>query len=296
MTNIIDGKLVAESIFKSINEERIQLEKNGLPKPGLAVVLVGEDSASKVYVSRKQKACEQCGFYSKLIHLEANATQTKLLQVISDLNHDSKIHGILVQSPLPSHMDGDVVFQSISVFKDADGFHPENVGLLLQGNPRFVPCTPAGIIELFQFYEIKTQGKHVVIIGRSNIVGKPLSALLIQKGEYADATVTILHSKSKNITAFCQQADILVAAIGNPLFVKESWVKPGAVVIDVGINRVEDSNSKSGYKLVGDVDYDSISHKTSWITPVPGGVGPMTIAMLLRNTLNSVKISKSVSK
>jgi methylenetetrahydrofolate dehydrogenase (NADP+)/methenyltetrahydrofolate cyclohydrolase len=246
--------------------------------PHLAAVLVGDDPASAVYVRNKQIACEKAGFKSTLHRLPASTAQAELLALVQSLNADPGVHGILVQLPLPKGIDTTLILDAVLPAKDVDGFHPENVGLMQQGRPRFLPCTPAGVMRMLQVSGIETSGKHAVVIGRSDIVGKPMAALLSQKG--ADATVTLCHSRTRDIGAYCRAADILVAAIGIPQFVKGDMVKPGAVVIDVGINRVND-------RLVGDVDYLPAAQVASAITPVPGGVGPMTIAMLLANTLRA---------
>jgi len=251
-------------------------------KPGLAAVLVGNNPASQVYVRNKQKACEKAGFESWLHHLDEHTSQEKLLELIHQLNKDSRVHGILVQLPLPKHIHTDTVLDAVTALKDVDGFGPDNLGLLTSGRPRFLPCTPHGVFVMLQRYNIPVSGKHVVVLGRSTIVGKPMGLILLQNG--VDATVTICHSKTANLKEITRQADILVAAIGRAEFVKADMVKPGAVVIDVGINRLEDG------RLVGDVDYAPVAQIASAITPVPGGVGPMTITMLLHNTLEAAKL------
>jgi methylenetetrahydrofolate dehydrogenase (NADP+)/methenyltetrahydrofolate cyclohydrolase len=256
--------------------------------PGLAVVLVGEDPASKVYVGSKVRTCGELGFHSRKIELPAETTQEELLEVVRQLNADPAIHGILVQSPPPKHIDEEAVIRAIDPRKDVDGFHPENVAKLALEDPSgFVPCTPAGCMKLLEVAGINTNGAEAVVIGRSMIVGKPMALLLVSKK--ANATVTIAHSRSKDLPAICRRADILVAAVGRPEMVKSDWVKPGAVVIDVGINRVEDASKKSGYRLTGDVAYDEVAPLCAAITPVPGGVGPMTIAMLMKNTLQAAR-------
>lgn len=252
--------------------------------PGLAVILVGNDPASQVYVKSKQRTCEAIGIKSFEYRLSADTNLSDLLSVIDKLNNDDSVHGILLQLPLPDPLDSDVALQHISPDKDVDGFHPNNVGKLLIGLPTFKSCTPYGVMTLLSYYNIETEGKHIVILGRSNIVGKPLAALLMQKTSPGNATVTVCHSRSKNLNDITLSADIIIAAIGRPHFLTEDMVNPGAVVIDVGINRIDDSSLDRGYRLVGDVDYDALKLKVSAITPVPGGVGPLTIAMLMTNT------------
>ena len=275
---VIDGKLIAERTRAEAAAGALELKARTGVVPHLAAVLVGDDPASAVYVRNKQIACEKAGFKSTLHRLPASTAQAELLALVQSLNADPGVHGILVQLPLPKGIDTTLILDAVLPSKDVDGFHPENVGLMQQGRPRFLPCTPAGVMRMLQVSGIETSGKHAVVIGRSDIVGKPMAALLSQKG--ADATVTLCHSRTRDIGAYCRAADILVAAIGIPQFVKGDMVKPGAVVIDVGINRVND-------KLVGDVDYLPAAQVASAITPVPGGVGPMTIAMLLANTLRA---------
>jgi len=256
--------------------------------PGLAVVVVGDDPASKVYVGSKARTCAELGFHSVKIELPAETTQDELLDVVRKLNADPAIHGILVQSPPPKHIDEEAIIRAIDPRKDVDGFHPENVAKLALEDPSgFVPCTPAGCMKLLEISGINTNGAEAVVIGRSMIVGKPMALLLVSKN--SNATVTIAHSRSKDLPAICRRADILVAAVGRPEMVKADWVKEGAVVIDVGINRVEDSNRKSGYRLTGDVAFDEVAPKCAAITPVPGGVGLMTIAMLMKNTLQAAR-------
>ncbi len=257
--------------------------------PGLAVVLVGEDPASQVYVASKRRTCEELGINSYAHDLPASCTERRLLGVIAKLNSDPKVHGILVQMPLPKHIDEQKVLNAVDPAKDVDGFHPVNVGKLLNGEKGFVPCTPAGCIEMLLRSGYDPAGKHVVVLGRSNIVGKPVAALLMQKALGGNATVTVCHSRTKNLAAITKQADILVAAIGIPEFVKSRMVKDGVVVIDVGINRIPDKTRKSGSRLVGDVDFKNVSKKARAITPVPGGVGPMTIAMLMKNTVEAAR-------
>jgi methylenetetrahydrofolate dehydrogenase (NADP+)/methenyltetrahydrofolate cyclohydrolase len=275
---VIDGKQIAEQTRAEAAAGALALKTRTGVIPHLAAILVGEDPASAVYVRNKQIACEKAGFRSTLHRLPASTGQAELLTLVQALNADSGVHGILVQLPLPQGIDTTLILDAIRPAKDVDGFHPENVGLMQQGRPRFLPCTPAGVMRMLKVSGLETAGKHAVVIGRSDIVGKPMAALLGQKG--ADATVTLCHSRTQDIRAFCREADILVAALGIPQFVKGDWIKPGAVVIDVGINRVGD-------KLVGDVDYLPAAQVAAAITPVPGGVGPMTIAMLLQNTLQA---------
>jgi methylenetetrahydrofolate dehydrogenase (NADP+)/methenyltetrahydrofolate cyclohydrolase len=287
LPRIIDGKAVAAAVLDECREEAAALVARGIT-PGLAVVLVGEDPASKVYVGSKVKTCAELGFHSRKIELPKETTQEELLRVVRELNADPAIHGILVQSPPPKHIDEEEVIRALDPRKDVDGFHPENVAKLVLEDPTgFVPCTPAGCMKLLEVSGIPTAGAEAVVIGRSMIVGKPMALLLVSK--VANATVTIAHSRSKDLPALCRRADILVAAVGRPEMVKADWVKEGAVVIDVGINRVEDATKKSGYRLAGDVAYDEVAPRCSAITPVPGGVGPMTIAMLMKNTLQAAR-------
>ncbi len=281
---IIDGKKVAADIRAELKVTVDKLKDEGKGVPGLVAILIGEDPASKVYVGMKQKACDEVGLYSKLDRLSEETTEVELLKLIDKYNNDEKIHGILVQLPLPKHINEDAIIEAISPSKDVDGFHPINVGNMMIGKETLYPCTPHGVVELLKRYNIETKGKHVVVVGRSNIVGKPVANMLLQKKAGANAIVTVVHSAAEDLTLFTKQADILIAAIGVPEFIKADMVKDGVVIIDVGVNRVEDSSKKSGYKLVGDVDFANVSEKSSFITPVPGGVGPMTIAMLLQNT------------
>ncbi|MEJ2544300.1 MAG: tetrahydrofolate dehydrogenase/cyclohydrolase catalytic domain-containing protein, partial [Calditrichaceae bacterium] len=254
--------------------------------PKLTVVIVGDDPASHVYVRNKGRACERLGIASDTIALPADTTESSLLDLINKLNSDESNHGILVQSPMPKQINEEHIILAIDPKKDVDCFHPHNVGLLVSGNPYMQPCTPAGIVEILKYYEISPEGKHVVIMGRSNIVGKPMANLLVQKKQFANATVTVVHSRTKNIGEYTKQADILIAAIGQPHFVTEDMVKETAAIVDVGMNRIDADNEK-GYALVGDVKYDEVFDKVSAITPVPGGVGPMTIAMLMENTITA---------
>ncbi len=286
---IIDGKEIGSRIQTKIAQDVQRLLALGCT-PGLGVILVGEDPASKTYVGAKQKACEKLGIFSTTLNLNAAITQAELLDQIHAWNEDSRFHGILVQMPLPSHIESDAIIYAIDPRKDVDGFHPINVGKMMIGDDSgFLPCTPAGVQKLLQYSDVNPAGRHVVIVGRSNIVGKPLAAMLMQKKDGANATVTICHSGTKNIVDYTRQADILVAAMGKAEFIKADMIKPGAVVIDVGVNRVADAARKSGYRLVGDVDYDGVAGKASAITPVPGGVGPMTITMLLYNTVRAAQ-------
>lgn len=275
MTKIIDGKSISSFVKDKIREEVSYLKANSITV-GLAVIIVGEDKASQLYVANKRKACENLGIMSETHYLPENTSQKELLELIDNLNKDKNINGILVQLPLPAHLDEKAIINAILPEKDVDAFHPVNVGKIMQGDYDFVPCTPAGIMEMLKYEDIDLTGKHCVIIGRSNIVGKPMAMLMLHK----NATVTICHSKTENLKDICKQADILVVAIGKPNFVNSDYVKPGAVVIDVGINRVDG-------KFCGDVDFDDVEPITSAITPVPGGVGPMTIAMLMKNTLTA---------
>ena len=293
--NIIDGKLIANKIHETTAKEaKLLKEQYGL-QPGLVVVLIGEDPASKVYVNMKEKKSKELGFYSEKIVLDKNATMDEVLALISKLNKDPKINGILVQSPPPPQIDEEKVIEAIDPIKDVDCFHPVNVGKMLIGKTDgFYPCTPYGIMKLLEYSNVDPCGKHAVIIGRSNIVGKPMMALLVQKAKGANATVTVCHSRTPNIKELAQEADILISAIGKPGFVTSDMVKDGAVVIDVGINRVDDATRERGYRLVGDVAYNEVKEKASLITPVPGGVGPMTIAMLMQNALKACKMQNNI--
>jgi methylenetetrahydrofolate dehydrogenase (NADP+) / methenyltetrahydrofolate cyclohydrolase len=284
---ILDGKSLAATVLDECRAETADLKAAGIT-PGLAVVLVGDDPASRVYVGSKARTCADLGFLSRKIELPAETSQDELLQVVRQLNADPAIHGILVQSPPPPHINEEAVVRALDPRKDVDGFHPENVAKLVLEDPTgFVPCTPAGCIRLLESSGVATSGAEAVVIGRSMIVGKPMALLLVSKT--ANATVTIAHSRSKDLPAICRRADVLIAAVGRPEMVKADWVKPGAVVIDVGINRVEDPTKKSGYRLTGDVAYDEVAPRCAAITPVPGGVGPMTIAMLMKNTLQAAR-------
>jgi len=290
---IIDGVAMGRAIRQEVGQEAARLAKSGIT-PGLAVVLVGEDPASQVYVRSKGKACEEAGMHSVTIRLPAETSQDELLATIDRLNADPAIHGMLVQLPLPKHMHSELVLRRIDPRKDVDGFHPENVGKLVSGDPTaFRPATPYGVQQMLIRSGIETKGAHAVIVGRSNIVGKPMANLLIQQGPGGDATVTICHSRTRDLPSITRQADILVAAIGKAEFVTADMVRPGAVVIDVGINRVDDATKEKGYRLCGDVAYGPVAAIASAITPVPGGVGPMTIAMLLKNTLQAAELSRA---
>jgi len=285
--HILDGKSVAASVLDECRTEAAALLEKGI-RPGLAVVLVGNDPASQVYVGSKTRTCSDLGFHSLKIELPSDTTQEQLLKVVHDLNADPLIHGILVQSPPPKHIDEEAIIRTIDPRKDVDGFHPENVAKLVLEDPTgFVPCTPAGCMKLLEVSGIPTAGAEAVVIGRSMIVGKPMALLLVSK--ISNATVTIAHSRSNDLAAICRRADILIAAVGRPELVKADWIKPGAVVIDVGINRVSDPSKKSGYRLTGDVAFEEVAPLCSAITPVPGGVGPMTIAMLMKNTLQAAR-------
>lgn len=282
---LIDGKAVAAQIKKEIADEVAQIKASGRKTPHLAAVLVGHDGGSETYVAHKVRACEEVGFKSTLIRYEDNVTEEELLACVEKLNNDSDIDGFIVQLPLPKHISEDKITEAIDYRKDVDGFHPINVGRMAIGLPCFLSATPSGIVELLKRYEIETKGKHCVILGRSNIVGKPAAMLMLQKGYPGDCTVTVCHSRTKNIKEICLQADIIIAALGVPEFLKGDMVKEGAVVIDVGTTRVQSNKTKSGFKLTGDVAFDEVAPKCSYITPVPGGVGPMTIVSLLKNTL-----------
>lgn len=285
MAKIIYGKLLSQQIRDEIAVEVSSLVNAGSTPPGLAVIIVGDDKASHVYVAAKKKACEAAGIYSREVSLPADTTQKQLLENIQNLNKDSQINGILVQLPLPSHLNELEALEAIDIDKDVDGFHPINVGYLNLNVDTYVPCTPLGVMEMLKRFQIQIEGKNALVVGRSNIVGKPMAALLTK----ANATVTMAHSRTKDLPGLVGQADILVAGIGKPEFIKGSWVKEGAVVIDVGTNSIDDPTSAKGYRLVGDVEYEPAAARASYITPVPGGVGPMTIAMLLSNTLKAKK-------
>jgi len=282
---LIDGRMVAATIKESIKKEVAAMIDRGEDGPHLAAVLVGNDPASETYVASKEKAAHAVGMVSSIYRYPADITEKELLDVVDYLNNDEEIDGYIVQLPLPAHIDENKIIHRINPAKDVDGFTPENVGKMVLGQSAFLSATPFGIMELLKYYKIPVAGKHCVILGRSNIVGRPMSILLSQKKEGANATVTLCHSTTENLEEIIRSADILIAAIGKQQFVKADMVKEGAVVIDVGIHRIKDESKKSGYRLVGDVDFDAVKNKVSFITPVPGGVGPMTIAMLLKNTL-----------
>lgn len=285
---LLDGKACAAAIKQEVASETARL--GGARRPTLALVRVGEDPASKVYVAAKAKASEECGIESRNVHLPEDSSEARVLGVLTEFNNDPNVDGILLQLPLPKQIDSDRAIAAISPEKDVDGFHPESLGRLAAGSPRFVPCTPLGIRELLLRNGVETAGAHVVVLGRSVIVGKPMALLLSQKGRGGDATVTMCHSRSRNIAEHTRRADILVAAMGVARFVKGDMVKEGAVVVDVGINRVEDAAAPKGYALVGDVDFEPVSQRAALITPVPGGVGPMTVAMLMSNTLAAYRM------
>ena len=286
---LIDGKKISDTIKQEIAQEVESMVANGAKRPHLAAILVGHAGGSETYVAHKVRACEQCGFKSTLIRFEDTVTEAELLERISELNADDDVDGFIVQLPLPRHISEQKVIEAIDYRKDVDGFHPINVGRMSIGLPCFKSATPAGIIELLRRYNIPTKGANCVVLGRSNIVGKPVATLMMQKAYPGDATVTVCHSGTKNITEICRQADIIIAAIGKPGFVTADMVKDGAVVIDVGTTRVPSTLTKSGFKLRGDVDFEAVSQKCSYITPVPGGVGPMTIVSLMQNTLLAAK-------
>ena len=289
--NVIDGRAIAALIQRELAQRVAELNQRGV-RPGLAFVRVGEDPASKVYVGRKEKACAELGLFSETHVLPEATTEGELLALLGKLNADTRLHGILVQAPLPKQIREAVVYATVSPQKDVDGFHPVNVGKLMLGDPSgFQPCTPAGIRELLVRSNVMTDGAEVVVLGRGNIVGKPMAAMLCQKAKGANATVTICHSGTRDIPAHCRRADILIAALGVARFVKADMVKPGATVIDVGVNRVDDSQAKNGYRLVGDVDFEAVREVAGAITPNPGGVGPMTIAMLLSNTVRAAEMA-----
>lgn len=288
---LIDGKKIASDIRNELKDKIIQAKSSGRPIPGLVAILVGDDPASKIYVNSKAKACEEIGMRSKTETLPADISEIQLLELIDKYNYDNNYNGILVQLPLPKHIDENKVIERISPLKDVDGFHPVSVGNLVIGKDTFASCTPAGIQELLKRYNIPTEGKHVVVVGRSNIVGKPIANIMLQKKKFANSIVTICHSAASDLGFFTKQADILIAAIGRANFIRGDMVKEGVVVIDVGINRLDAPDLPKGYKIVGDVEFESVSKKASFITPVPGGVGPMTIAMLLSNTFKAYEIN-----
>ena len=286
---LLDGKLVAKALKESIKKEVAEMVDRGEDGPHLVAVIVGNDPASETYVVSKEKAARSVGMLSSVYRYPEDTTEKELMDVIDFLNRDPEVTGFIVQLPLPEHISEDKIIERIKPSKDVDGFNPVNVGKMAIGQPGFVSATPAGIMEILRYYHIDTEGKNCVVLGRSNIVGSPMSILMSKKSNPGNATVTLCHSKTQNLEEITRQADILIAAIGSPQFVKADMVKEGAVVIDVGIHRVEDKTAKKGYKLVGDVDFTAVRDKTSFITPVPGGVGPMTIASLLNNTLKAYK-------
>jgi methylenetetrahydrofolate dehydrogenase (NADP+)/methenyltetrahydrofolate cyclohydrolase len=286
---LIDGKLVSQAVRDRIALQVKQMTASGQRAPHLVAVLVGNDGGSETYVANKIKACQEVGFRSSLIRFDTNVTESELLAKVVELNNDAEVDGFIVQLPLPKHISEDKVTETISPDKDVDGFHPQNIGRLTLGMDTFVSATPQGILELLDYYKIETSGKHCVVIGRSNIVGRPMSILMSQKRNPGNATVTVLHSKSENLKEICRQADIIIAAVGIPEFVTADMVKSGAVVIDVGTTRVPSIETKNGWKLKGDVKFDEVAPLCSFITPVPGGVGPMTIASLMINTLKAGK-------
>lgn len=286
---LIDGKKTADDIKREIAAEVEEMVAQGKRRPHLVAILVGHDGGSETYVANKVKACEACGFRSTLIRYEDDVTEAKLLETIAKLNNDPEVDGFIVQLPLPKHISEQKIIEAIDYRKDVDGFHPVNVGRMSIGLPCFVSATPSGIMELLKRYGVNTKGAKCVVLGRSNIVGKPVASLMMQKANPGNATVTVLHSSSNNIKEACAEADIIIAALGSPGFVTADMVKPGATVIDVGTTRVPDATRKSGFRLCGDVDFENVAEKCAFITPVPGGVGPMTICSLMRNTLLAAK-------
>jgi methylenetetrahydrofolate dehydrogenase (NADP+)/methenyltetrahydrofolate cyclohydrolase len=290
---IIHGKQIAEDIRAELKQEVAALAAKGI-QPGLGVILVGDDPASRSYVTAKEKACEEIGLHSDDNRLPAETSQADLLALVARMNQDPKINGILVQLPLPKHIDEAAVLMAIDPSKDVDGFHPVNVGKMVVGEKAFLPCTPHGVIQMLLRSGVQTSGAHAVVVGRSNIVGKPVANMLVQKQKGGDATVTVCHTRTRDLAHHVRQADIVIAAAGRPNTITADMVKEGAVVIDVGVNRIEDASKKSGFRLVGDVDFDAVKEKASKITPVPGGVGPMTITMLLWNTVESAKLANGM--
>lgn len=290
---ILDGKATSAAIKEEIAEEVSKRVANGYKRPHLAAVLIGDDGASQTYVNSKVKACEKCGFDSTLIQQPATSSEAEVLQIVDQLNNDDAIDGFIVQLPLPDHIDEQKVIEAVRRDKDVDGFHPENIGRMVLSLPTFLPATPYGILQLLERYDVPTSGKHCVVIGRSHIVGSPMSILMARNTYPGNSTVTLCHSRTTNLKEMVQSADIIVAALGKPEFVSADMVKEGAVVIDVGISRIPDESKKRGYRLAGDVAYDEVAPKCSFITPVPGGVGPMTIASLLKNTLKAAASKKA---
>lgn len=290
---LLDGKATSAEIKAEIAQEVAQRLREGKPAPHLVAILVGHDGGSETYVASKIKTCSELGFRSTLIRFEDDVTEARLLETIEKLNHDDDVHGFIVQLPLPKHINEQRIIEAVDPRKDVDGFHPINVGRMSIGLPCFVSATPQGIIELLKRYKVDTRGKHCVVLGRSNIVGKPMAQLLLHKGNPGDCTVTICHSRTPNIKELCLEADIIVAALGVPEFLKADMVRPGAVIIDVGTTRVPDASKKSGFRLSGDVAFDEVAPKASYITPVPGGVGPMTIVSLMLNTLQAARLQQA---
>lgn len=290
---LLDGKATSAEIKAEIAQEVAQRLRVGKPAPHLVAILVGHDGGSETYVASKIKTCSELGFRSTLIRFEEDVTEAHLLETIEKLNHDDDVHGFIVQLPLPKHINEQRIIEAVDPRKDVDGFHPINVGRMSIGLPCFVSATPQGIIELLKRYKVDTQGKHCVVLGRSNIVGKPMAQLLLHKGNPGDCTVTVCHSRTPNIKELCLEADIIVAALGVPEFLKADMVRPGAVIIDVGTTRVPDASKKSGFRLSGDVAFDEVAPKASYITPVPGGVGPMTIVSLMLNTLQAARLQQA---
>lgn len=290
---LLDGKATSTEIKAEIAQEVAQRLREGKPAPHLVAILVGHDGGSETYVASKIKTCSELGFRSTLIRFEEDVTEARLLEAIEKLNQDDDVHGFIVQLPLPKHINEQRIIEAVDPRKDVDGFHPINVGRMSIGLPCFVSATPQGIIELLKRYKVDTQGKHCVVLGRSNIVGKPMAQLLLHKGNPGDCTVTVCHSRTPNIKELCLEADIIVAALGVPEFLKADMVRPGAVIIDVGTTRVPDASKKSGFRLSGDVAFDEVAPKASYITPVPGGVGPMTIVSLMLNTLQAARLQQA---
>lgn len=290
---LLDGKATSAEIKAEIAQEVAQRLREGKPAPHLVAILVGHDGGSETYVASKIKTCSELGFRSTLIRFEEDVTEARLLETIEKLNHDDDVHGFIVQLPLPKHINEQRIIEAVDPRKDVDGFHPINVGRMSIGLPCFVSATPQGIIELLKRYKVDTRGKHCVVLGRSNIVGKPMAQLLLHKGTPGDCTVTVCHSRTPNIKELCLEADIIVAALGVPEFLKADMVRPGAVIIDVGTTRVPDASKKSGFRLSGDVAFDEVAPKASYITPVPGGVGPMTIVSLMLNTLQAARLQQA---
>jgi bifunctional protein folD len=290
---LLDGKATSAEIKAEIAQEVAQRLREGKPAPHLVAILVGHDGGSETYVASKIKTCSELGFRSTLIRFEEDVTEARLLEAIEKLNHDDDVHGFIVQLPLPKHINEQRIIEAVDPRKDVDGFHPINVGRMSIGLPCFVSATPQGIIELLKRYKVDTRGKHCVVLGRSNIVGKPMAQLLLHKGNPGDCTVTVCHSRTPNIKELCLEADIIVAALGVPEFLKADMVRPGAVIVDVGTTRVPDASKKSGFRLSGDVAFDEVAPKASFITPVPGGVGPMTIVSLMLNTLQAARLQQA---